>query len=344
MKQGWVPPFQLRELGMHACMVGPQFPTWLQSQTRIEMIDLGSVGISGLLPEWIWNFSSTITSLNVSSNNISGKLPASMAHLKMPTLIMRHNQLEGSIPDLPTGLQVLDLSHNYLSGSLPQSFRDNALYYLLLSNNFLSGVIPTDLCNMVWMDVIDLSSNNLSGVLPDCWNKNSNLQVIDFSSNKFWGEIPSTLGSLNSLITLHLGKNDLSGTLPTSLQSLNRLVLLDLGENNLLGNIPKWIGVGLQSLQFLSLRSNQFSGEIPEELFHFHALQFLDFGNNKLSGPVPHSSGNLTGYLGDPSLMSYLLLNSWFMELRVLIFLCTGMHYKEHGRVTYYSLAEFCSC
>jgi Leucine-rich repeat (LRR) protein len=314
MKHGWMPPFQLKELGMHACTVGPQFPAWLQSQTRIEMIDLGSAGISGLLPDWIWNFSSTITSLNVSSNNISGKLPAGMAHSKMLTLIMRHNQLEGSFPDLPASLQVLDLSHNYLSGSLPQSFRGNVLHYFLLSNNFLSGVIPTDLCNMVRMEVVDLSSNNLSGVLPDCWKKNSNLRVIDFSSNKFWGEIPSTLGSLNSLITLHLGKNDISGTLPTSFQSLNGLVLLDLGENNLSGNIPKWIGVGLQSLQFLSLRSNQFSGEIPEELFQLHALQFLDFGNNKLSGPVPHSIGNLTGYLGDPSQMSD---ESPFIEFKV---------------------------
>jgi Leucine-rich repeat (LRR) protein len=305
MKHGWVPPFQLRELGMQACLVGPQFPAWLQSQTRNEMIDLGSAGIRGVLPDWIWTFSSSITSLDVSTNNISGKLPASLEQVKMlTTLNMRYNQLEGSIPDLPTGLRVLDLSHNYLSGSLPQSFRDNVLYYLLLSNNFLSEEIPTDLCNMVWMEVIDLSSNHLSGVLPDCWNKNSNLYMIDFSSNKFWGEIPSTLGSLNSLITLHLGKNDLSGTLPTSLQSLNRVVLLDLGENNLSGNIPKGIGVSLQTLQFLNLRSNQFSGEIPEELSQLHALQYLDFGNNKLSGPVPHFLGNLTGYFGDPYVVS----------------------------------------
>ncbi|PUZ52495.1 hypothetical protein GQ55_6G274700 [Panicum hallii var. hallii] len=302
MKPSWVPPFQLREVGMHTCLVGPQFPTWLQSQTRIEKIDVGSAGISGMLPDWIWTFSSSLTSLNVSTNNITGKLPASLEQLKMLTILnMRYNQLEGRIPDLPTGVQVLDLSHNYLSGSLPQSFGGNEFYYLLLSNNSLSGVIPTDLCNMVSMEVIDLSSNNLSGELPDCWNKNSKLYIIDFSSNKLWGEIPSTMGSLNSLITLDLGKNNLSGILPTSLQSCNRLVLLDLGDNNLSGNIPKWIGDGLQTLQFLRLRSNQFSGEIPEVLSQLHALQYLDLSNNKLSGPVPHFLGNLTSmYMHNP--------------------------------------------
>ncbi|WVZ91881.1 hypothetical protein U9M48_037994 [Paspalum notatum var. saurae] len=285
----WVPPFQLRELGMHACLVGPQFPTWLQSQSRIEMIDLGSTGITGVLPGWIWNFSSSITSLNVSKNNITGTLPASLEHLTMlTTLNMRYNQLEGSIPDLPTSVQVLDLSYNYLSGSLPRSFGNNELYYLLLSNNYLSGVIPTELCNMVLMEAIDLSNNHLSGEVPNCWNKISNLYIIDFSNNNFWGEIPSTIGSLNSLITLHLGKNNFSGTLPTSLQSFNMLVFLDLGENNLSGNIPKWIGEGLRTLQFLRLRSNQFSGEIPQELSQLNVLQCLDLSDNKLSGPVPH--------------------------------------------------------
>ncbi|KAK8451611.1 hypothetical protein SEVIR_6G237300v4 [Setaria viridis] len=302
MNHRWVPPFQLREVGMHSCLVGPQFPTWLQSQTRIERIDVGSTGISGMLPDWIWNFSSSLTSLNVSRNNITRKLPASLEQLKMlTTLSMRYNQLEGSIPDLPTGIQLLDLSHNYLSGSLPQKVGGRELYYLLLSHNFLSGVIPKNLCKMVSMEVIDLSNNNLSGELPNCWNKNSHLYTIDFSSNNFWGEIPSTIGSLSSLVTLHLSKNNLSGTLPTSLQSCNRLMLLDLGENNLCGNIPKWIGDGLQALVVLSLGSNQFSGEIPEELSQLHALQFLDFGNNKLSGPVTHFLGNLTAlHLGRP--------------------------------------------
>ncbi|KAM0855543.1 hypothetical protein ACQ4PT_049703 [Festuca glaucescens] len=301
-KQSWVPPFQLANLGLHDCLLGPKFPTWLQSQTRIEMIDLGGAGIRGALPDWIWNFSSSITSLNVSAKSITGKLPASLEQSKMlTTLIMRANQLEGSIPDLPTSIQKLDLSHNNLSGLLPQSFGNKELYYLSLSHNYISGVITTDLCNMISVELIDLSNNNLSGELPNCWHKNSKLYAIDFSSNNFWGEVPATVGSLSSLMSLHLSKNSLSGMLPTSLQSCNMLMFLGLAENNLSGSIPKWIGDNLQYLILVSLGSNEFSGEIPEELSKLPALHYLDLSNNKLSGPVPRFLGNLTAlHMADP--------------------------------------------
>ncbi|TVU04787.1 hypothetical protein EJB05_47921, partial [Eragrostis curvula] len=308
----------------------PEFPSWLQSQTRIEMIDLGSAGIRGVLPEWIWNFSSPITSLNVSTNNITGKLPTSLEQLKMlTTLNMRHNQLEGSIPHLPASIQVLDLSHNYLSGLLPQSFGNKELRYLLLSHNFLTGAIPTDLCNMVSMEVIDISNNNLSGELPNCWNKDANLYIIDFSSNNLCGEIPSTLGSLSSLITLHLSKNNLSGMLPTSLKSCNRLMFLDVGENNLSGNIPKWIGDGLQALVLLSLGMHLGNSEwdttpfigfkvygVPGAYFsvytdhlevtykgqrpiftRYYLLKSIDLSANKLTCEIPSELGLLSALL-----------------------------------------------
>uniref|UniRef100_A0ACD5ZVK2 Uncharacterized protein n=1 Tax=Avena sativa TaxID=4498 RepID=A0ACD5ZVK2_AVESA len=259
------------------------------------MIDLGGAGIRGALPDWIWNFSSSITSLNVSTNSITGKLPASLEQSNMLTiLIMRGNQLEGSIPDLPTSIQVLDLSYNNFSGSLPQSFGNKELYYLSLSHNFISGVVTTDLCDMISVELIDLSNNKISGELPNCWHKNSELYAIDFSSNNFWGEIPSTMGSLRSLMSLHLSKNSFSGMLPTSLQSCNMLKFLDLAENNFSGSIPKWVGDNLHSLILVSLGSNEFSGEIPEELSQLPALQYLDLSNNKLSGPVPRFLGNLT--------------------------------------------------
>ncbi|KAF7051888.1 hypothetical protein CFC21_060078 [Triticum aestivum] len=295
IKQSWLPPFQLINLGLHDCLIGPEFPSWLQSQTKIEMIDLGSAGIRAPLPDWVWNFSLSMTSLNVATNNITGKLPASLEQLTMlTTLSMRNNKLQGNIPDLPLSIRVLDLSNNNLSGSLPQSFVVKELHYLSLSKNSITGVIPTDLCNMISLELIDLSDNNLSGELPDCWRKNSELYVIDFSSNNLWGEIPSTMGSLNSLMSLHLSNNSLSGILPTSLQSCQILVFLDLVGNNLSGNIQRWIAGSLKSLIFLSLGFNQFSGEIPEKLSQLPVLQLLDLSNNKLSGPVPHFLGNLT--------------------------------------------------
>ncbi|KAM3411531.1 hypothetical protein ACQJBY_003289 [Aegilops geniculata] len=138
VKQSWVPPFQLINLGLHDCLVGPEFPTWLQSQTRIEMIDLGSAGIRGPLPDWIWKFSSSMTSLDVSTNILAGRLPASLEQSKMlETLNMRSNKFEGNIPDFPLSIRVLDLSNNSLSGSLPQSFGDKNTTYLCQKNSLV---------------------------------------------------------------------------------------------------------------------------------------------------------------------------------------------------------------
>ena len=68
IEQKWMPPFQLRVLRLHACRVGPYFPYWLRSQTKIEMVDLRSTDIMGTLPDWLWNFSSSITSLDLSNS------------------------------------------------------------------------------------------------------------------------------------------------------------------------------------------------------------------------------------------------------------------------------------
>uniref|UniRef100_A0A0E0L7K1 non-specific serine/threonine protein kinase n=1 Tax=Oryza punctata TaxID=4537 RepID=A0A0E0L7K1_ORYPU len=310
IEPNWMPTFQLTGLGLHGCHVGPQIPAWLRSQTKIEMIDLGSTKIAGTLPDWLWNFSSAIITLDISSNSITGHLPTSLVHMKMlSTFNMRSNELEGGIPDLPASVKVLDLSKNFLSGSLPQSLGAKYAYYIKLSDNQLNGAIPAYLCEMDLMELVDLSKNLFSGVLPDCWKKASRLHTIDFSYNNLHGEIPSTMGFITSLAILSLRWNSLSGTLPSSLQSCNGLIVLDLGFNSLSGNLPSWLGDSLGSLTALSLRSNQFSGEIPESLPQLHALQILDLASNKLSGPVPQFLGNLTSMCVDHnSLQGYAVL------------------------------------
>ncbi|CAL5036605.1 unnamed protein product [Urochloa decumbens] len=295
IKPKWMPPFQLRGLGLHACRLGPHFPTWLRSQTNIEMVDLGSTEIMSTLPDWLWNFSLSIHSFDLSNNSITGRLPTSLKEMKMLKIFnMRSNKLVGGIPNLPASVQVLDLSGNFLSGSLPQDLEAKGIYYMFLSDNLLSGIIPTYLCNMDAMEVISLSYNSFSGVLPDCWQNAPRLQTIDFSSNKLHGEIPSTMGSITSLAILILRENRFSGQLPTSLHSCNGLIVLDLSYNHLSGGIPIWMGDGQQSLLVLSLQSNQFSGEIPEQLSQLRNLQILDLSRNNLSGSVPDSLGNLT--------------------------------------------------
>ncbi|CAL5050736.1 unnamed protein product [Urochloa decumbens] len=291
----WVPPFQLYELKLYSCPLDSQFPRWLRTQTRVETIDLHSTGTIGPLPDWFGTSLMSLSSLDLSKNLLTGKLPASVVHMKsLRFLRLDSNQLEGRIPDMPRSIDVLDLSNNSFSGPLPHSL-GNSLRFAFLSNNHLNGSVPSYFCDMAWLQVIYLSYNSLSGKLPNCWKQSSRIVRLDFSNNNLEGEIPSSFGALTSLLSLHLNKNRLSGVLPTSLSPCNQLRLLDLGENLFKGSIPAWIGSSLKLLEMLRLRSNQFSGNIPVGLSQLQELEVLDLAENKLSGILPRSIGNFTG-------------------------------------------------
>ncbi|MQL91380.1 hypothetical protein Taro_023993 [Colocasia esculenta] len=119
----WKPPFQLENLYMGSCKLGPEFPTWIKNQRGLKWLDLSGAGISDATPTWFWGLFSELQGLNLSSNRIAGIVPESIATMK--------------------GLTSLDLSKNRFSGSLPSSLASMArLSFLDLSDNNFSGGIP----------------------------------------------------------------------------------------------------------------------------------------------------------------------------------------------------------
>ncbi|WP_353571795.1 hypothetical protein [Candidatus Albibeggiatoa sp. nov. BB20] len=166
-----------------------------------------------------------ITSLNLSNNQLSGEIPASIGNLR--------------------DLKRLDLSDNQLSGQIPDSIvyvGDIVGYY---SENHTT---------------IDLSSNQLSGQIPSQWNAYSSGPIhamsINFSNNQLSGEIPPDLGNI---IASHLdfSNNQLSGEIPPGLG--NTAGHLNLSNNQLSGSIPSNLGY----ISDLNLSNNQLTGEIP---------------------------------------------------------------------------------
>ncbi|XP_020079862.1 LRR receptor-like serine/threonine-protein kinase GSO1 [Ananas comosus] len=292
----WIPPFQLEGIMLGSCQFSHhQFPAWLRWQMQIYNLNLSNTGIRDTVPEWFWNL--PYQYLDLSHNQIRGKLPMSLQFTSLDTLILRSNKLEGPIPSLPTMLATLDLSENSISGPFLSPISNmSQLYYLLLSSNQINGSIPSNICKLKYLVVLDLSNNSLSGELPQCWN-NSSLLVLDLSNNNLAGEIPPSIGSLSSLTLLHLNNNTFYGELPLELQHCNNLLFLDLSNNKLTGKIPRWIGENLQDLVILQLRSNMFVGEIPSELGRLAYLQFLDLAHNNLTGSIPRSFGNFSAMI-----------------------------------------------
>ncbi|XP_010908121.2 receptor-like protein EIX1 [Elaeis guineensis] len=292
----WIPPFQLQELYIGSCKLGPRFPTWLRMQKNIIHLDMSSTGISDTVPDWFWRSFSQILHLDISSNGITGSIPNLTDFNNLGHLNLSSNHFEGPLPNFNSViLWLLDLSNNSFSGGIHPSIGKSIPHsvYLSLSANNLSGEIPLSFCQLSGM-VLDLSKNLMLGELPDCWNHSFGIMVMDFSSNNLSGSIPPSICSSPNLESLHLSNNNLSGALPLSLKSCVHLNTLHLGHNGFTGAIPTWIGESLLSLKILNLRSNKLVGNIPPNLSRLSALQILDLANNNLSGNIPSTFGNFT--------------------------------------------------
>ncbi|RVW78946.1 Receptor-like protein 12 [Vitis vinifera] len=235
-----------------------------------------------VLPDWFWNLTSNINTLNISNNQIRGVLPNLSSQFgTYPDIDISSNSFEGSIPQLPSTVTRLDLSNNKLSGSIS--------LLCIVANSYLV--------------YLDLSNNSLTGALPNCWPQWASLVVLNLENNKFSGKIPNSLGSLQLIQTLHLRSNNLTGELPSSLKNCTSLRLIDLGKNRLSGKIPLWIGGSLPNLTILSLRSNQFSGSICSELCQLKKIQILDLSSNDISGVIPRCLNNFTAMTKKGSLV-----------------------------------------
>ncbi|XP_020546943.1 LRR receptor-like serine/threonine-protein kinase GSO1 [Sesamum indicum] len=257
-----------------SCYLGPHFPEWVQTQSNISHLGLSGAGISGQVPEWLWDFSPRLQYLNVSHNQISGKVP----------------DLSSKLSHFP----IIDISFNNFSGLLPLFHPTSAI--LQLSRNMLRGSISS-ICSINYtnLTLLDLSYNQFSGPLPSCWTSMSRLSILNLANNHLSGEIPQSLGQSNCLfLSLQLQSNNLMGELPSSLRNCKHLTMLDVGGNQLTGNIPAWIGANLGMLKLLSLRDNEFYGTIPPQICHLTQIQIFDLSRNNISGRIPQCFNNFT--------------------------------------------------
>nr|GMD34050.1 receptor-like protein 12 [Ipomoea batatas] len=281
----WVPPFQfLRHLGLRSCKLGPKFPSWIRTQTYLEILDISDNGISCFIPQWLSN----LTCLSY--------------------LTISQNSLRGILPNLASTFTVINLSNNKLEGPVPKNY--SGATFLSLSKNKLSGTIYF-LCTDEFKEssYLDLSDNLFSENIPECLGQyaGNDLGVLNLANNNFSGEIPSSFGYLNQISSLHLRNTGLFGELPISLKNCTSLRILDLGKNQLSGDIPVWIGESLtqlkgkeaeyrENLKFLKvidLSNNRLVGEIPVDLTDLHGLISLNLSKNNLTGSIPYRIGEM---------------------------------------------------
>ncbi|KAG4380526.1 hypothetical protein GLYMA_16G188300v4 [Glycine max] len=203
----WIPNFQLIYLDVTSWQIGPNFPSWILSQNKLQYVGLSNTGILDSIPTQMWEALSQVMYLNLSHNHIHGELVTTLKN--------------------PISMQTVDLSTNHLCGKLP--YLSSYMLRLDLSSNSFSESMNDFLCNdqdkPMKLEFMNLASNNLSGEIPDCWMNWTFLVDVKLQSNHFVGNLPQSMGSLADLQSLQIRNNTLSGIFPTSLKKTSQLIL-----------------------------------------------------------------------------------------------------------------------
>lgn len=123
----------------------------------------------------------SLVSLKMGGNSISGTLPTGMSQLRLQIANLYDNLIEGDIGPLMniTSLLRLDLTSNRLSGVVPYRISQlTNLNWLALGSNNFSGNIPVD----------RLSKMNLQVMLFIHGKSSHQIQRLDLSYNNLQGE------------------------------------------------------------------------------------------------------------------------------------------------------------
>ncbi|CAJ1953092.1 unnamed protein product [Sphenostylis stenocarpa] len=251
----------------------------------LELLDLSGNKLQGKIPSFFGNMC-RLQGLYLSNNNLKGEISCLIQNSswcnrdELRTLDLSYNQITGKIPEsirLLSGLEDLSLEGNSLEGpSFPGWLQtQSSLTILDISDNGLNESVP------VWfwsklrtMYQLNMSHNNLFGSIPNIALKLHDKPSIILSSNKFEYKVPSFLRQASQLLLSQNKFSDLSEFLCNQSTTAN-VVTLDLSKNQMTELPDCWKFV--DPLRSLDLGNNMLSGNIP-----------MSMGNlNKLSKGIP---------------------------------------------------------
>ncbi|CDO96827.1 unnamed protein product [Coffea canephora] len=311
---------RLRVLSLGINMLSGNIPSWVGSFQQLRHFSLKNNSFTGFIPPSISNMSKLET-FNLQFNSLQGAIPMEIGKLNnlsgslsssicarlqgLSWLDLSSNELSGMIPaslSECSKLQVLRLFDNNFSGVIPEGFGNlTALKQLYLNENNLIGSIPLELGCLKHLEKLRLGLNSLTGSIPAQIFNISTLQVLDLSNNTLSGRLPSSMGcGLINLEELYLFWNEFDGVIPASISNASKVTILELIGNIFSGPIPNSLG-NLRLLRHLGLFGNHLTTEPSSRELSFISyltnckyLKFLGFAENPLHGFLPMSVGNLS--------------------------------------------------
>ena len=273
---------------------------------RVTMLDLSGNELAGRLPASI-SALARLTELKIANNpTLAGRLPLSLADLPLRALSYAKTAL--CVPDSASFQRWLSAipSHDGTGAECPPlSDREalEALYDATGGRDWTHNenwITDAPLAEWRGIEVdthgnviyLQLAGNNLAGAIPPELGSLANLRSLQLGSNNLTGAIPPELGRLAELERLYLYSNSLTGPIPPELGGLASLEALVLSANGLTGAIPPELG-RLTKLEWLELHRNNLTGTVPPELGALADLEWLYLGENGLEGGIPPELGDL---------------------------------------------------
>nr|POE66841.1 phytosulfokine receptor 1 [Quercus suber] len=299
---------QIQHLDLSQNSLSGSLPSW--SSERLDAVHLGHNYFSGSIPKAFLNISD-LSTLDISDNRLSGRIPSAIGELDLTVLLLRGNRLRGIIPTQfcqLTGIKLMDLSNNFLSGTIPHCFGrvfsdDQSLFDL---NSVDLSTMPYEyriFQKVISMPILGISNDDLSnevGLLYEYYPQDESNFITKYRRSSYEGDILAYMSGLD------LSCNNLTGGIPIELGQLSKIHALNVSHNQLTGSIPKALS-NMTELESLDLSHNSLSGEIPPQLIALHFLEVFSVAHNNLSGRTPDMKAQFgtfdaSSYEGNPFL------------------------------------------
>ncbi|KAH9651444.1 hypothetical protein KPL70_026741 [Citrus sinensis] len=266
---------------------------------KLQFLYLRGNFLQGELTDCWMNYQNLMI-LDLSNNKFTGNLPISLGSLiSLQSLHLRKNNLSGTIHSLKncTALLTLDVGENEFVENIPTWIgeRFSRMVVLILRSNKFHSLLPKGLCDLAFLQIVDLADNNLSGEVPRCIHNLRAMVTLNSHAGKaiqyqfllYASRAPSTAMLLEDALVVMKGRAAEYKCI------LNLVRIIDFSKNNFSGKIPLEV-TNLKALQSFNLSNNFFTGRIPESIGAMRSLESIDFSLNQLSGEIPQSMSSLT--------------------------------------------------
>ncbi|XP_048326278.1 receptor-like protein 7 [Ziziphus jujuba] len=265
-----IPPPSIVHYDVSKNMLTGEMPPLFCTMSSLRNLDLSNNNLDGIVPKCLGNSSSALSILSLRNNSFHGMIPqlcSSNNGSQLKIIDISYNQLQGKLPRSLSHclmLEAIIVSNNQLRDSFPSWLGSlPELKLLILHQNGFYGTIekPKKDLDFSNLQVLDMSSNSFTdnrfeGEISEVFGNLKALHSLNFSNNMLTGCIPSSFGNLTELESLDLSQNNLSCRIPQELKQLGFLASFNVSHNNLTGPIP-------QGKQFYAFDSSSFY-ENPE--------------------------------------------------------------------------------